>query len=138
MKKDFIEPGKKYGYLTVICDSESRKMPSGRMERMIKCECECGKVLNIFLCNLKRRPKISCGCHKENIGANFFKHGLCTHSIYTRWWGVIGRCNNKNHPAYKDYGGRGITICKEWEDDFMNFYNWSINNGYQEDLELDR
>lgn len=48
------------------------------------------------------------------------------------------RCYNKDNPDYKDYGGRGITICDEWLNDFMAFYYWSINNGYKDNLTIDR
>ena len=48
------------------------------------------------------------------------------------------RCYNKNNARYHRYGGRGITICEEWKDDFSAFYEWSINNGYSEDLTIDR
>jgi len=47
------------------------------------------------------------------------------------------RCNNPNHPKYAIYGGRGISICDEWND-FHNFYNFAITNGYASDLEIDR
>ena len=48
------------------------------------------------------------------------------------------RCNNPNEPRYSDYGGRGITVCQEWLDDFMNFYNWAMENGYSDELSIDR
>ena len=48
------------------------------------------------------------------------------------------RCYYQNHPSYKNYGGRGITVCQEWLDDFMNFYNWSMANGYSDELTIDR
>ena len=48
------------------------------------------------------------------------------------------RCNSKANKNYDKYGGRGITICQEWLNDFMNFYSWSINNGYEETLTIDR
>lgn len=57
--------------------------------------------------------------------------------IYRIWKGMRARCNNKNVKQYKDYGGRGISICKEW-DDFQNFYDWSIENGYLDKLTIDR
>ena len=44
----------------------------------------------------------------------------------------------KNHPRYKDYGKRGIIMCDEWLNDFMTFYNWSMENGYKENLTIDR
>jgi len=48
-----------------------------------------------------------------------------------------GRCKNKNNNKAKDYSGRGITICDEWEN-FENFYKWAIANGYRENLTIDR
>lgn len=49
------------------------------------------------------------------------------------------RCSDiKDEHHYKHYFGRGITVCDEWKNDFMNFYNWSMKNGYSDDLELDR
>lgn len=48
------------------------------------------------------------------------------------------RCYRKNCIAYKNYGARGITICEEWKSNFDNFYNWAINNGYSENLSIDR
>jgi hypothetical protein len=48
------------------------------------------------------------------------------------------RCSNSNHPDYKDYGGRGITVCNEWRDSFETFYEWATTHGYSEDLSIDR
>ena len=48
------------------------------------------------------------------------------------------RCFNKNSDDYKNYGGRGITVCKEWTDSFETFYEWAISNGYSKELTIDR
>ena len=48
------------------------------------------------------------------------------------------RCYNKNNKDYGRYGGRGIVMCDEWKNDFMSFYSWAINNGYRDDLTIDR
>ena len=48
------------------------------------------------------------------------------------------RCYNENGERYKDYGGRGIRVCQEWLDGFINFYNWAMANGYRDNLTLDR
>ena len=48
------------------------------------------------------------------------------------------RCNNQNCERYEDYGGRGIQVCDEWKDDFKSFYDWAMNNGYEEHLTIDR
>lgn len=65
-------------------------------------------------------------------------HGLCNSKIYRRWIAMRARCNNPNHSEYFRYGGRGIKVCKEWEESFMSFYEWATNNGYEEGLTIDR
>lgn len=65
-------------------------------------------------------------------------HGLSGTRIFKIYKAMKNRCLNKKAPQYKDYGGRGISICDEWLDDFESFYNWSTNNGYAESLTIDR
>lgn len=48
------------------------------------------------------------------------------------------RCYSKRNPSYKRYGKRGITICREWKEDFLNFQKWALDNGYQNNLTIDR
>lgn len=48
------------------------------------------------------------------------------------------RCSNPNEKVYSNYGGRGISVCDEWRKDFVSFYNWAMQNGYEENLEIDR
>lgn len=57
---------------------------------------------------------------------------------YKRWKAMKCRCYNPNHTFYKNYGGRGITICDEWKNDFMCFYEWASQSGYKKGLTLDR
>ena len=66
------------------------------------------------------------------------KKRFIDYPLYWRLTRIKSRCYNKNNPRYKDYGGRGITICDEWLNDFMNFYNWAMTNGYKENLTIDR
>lgn len=66
------------------------------------------------------------------------KHGLSKTRLYGIYNNMKQRCYNPNNPSYIYYGGKGITICREWLDDFENFYNWSMANGYEEDLTIDR
>ncbi len=63
--------------------------------------------------------------------------GLCRSSLYTVWNLMKQRCINPKHKSYKDYGGRGITYCKEW-DTFPPFKEWAFKNGYSKGLTLDR
>ena len=58
--------------------------------------------------------------------------------LYQTWWNMKTRCYNKKHGNYKNYGVRGITICDEWKNSFDNFSNWAMNNGYRENLTIDR
>lgn len=65
-------------------------------------------------------------------------HGLRYTRLYNIWSNMKSRCNNPKHTYYKNYGGRGITICQEWQNDFQSFYNWAMANGYREKLTIDR
>lgn len=66
------------------------------------------------------------------------KHGLSDNKLYGVWNSMKYRCYNKNAHNYCNYGGRGIKICKQWIDNFLNFYEWAISNGYKEGLTIDR
>ena len=58
--------------------------------------------------------------------------------IYNTWAQMKARCYNPKHKAYKHYGGRGITACKEWIESFEAFYEWAISNSYASNLTIDR
>jgi len=65
-------------------------------------------------------------------------HNLTHHPLYSVWRGMKQRCYNRNVPSYKDYGGRGIEICKEWQESAESFITWALLNGWQDGLWLDR
>lgn len=65
------------------------------------------------------------------------KHGMSHTRIYKIWTGMRQRCFSPQHKDYPDYGGRGITICDEWSD-FKTFYEWATDNGYSDELSIDR
>ena len=65
-------------------------------------------------------------------------HGLSKTRLYTIWHSMKCRCHYPATNQYKNYGGRGIKICDEWEKGFLPFYNWAMSNGYKDDLTLDR
>lgn len=69
----------------------------------------------------------------------FNRHDLTSYGrLYSIWINIKGRCNNKNNAGYYRYGKRGISICEEWNKSFINFAIWSIFNGYEDDLSIDR
>lgn len=67
-----------------------------------------------------------------------YKHGLTGHPIFTTWLGMRQRCNDPNHVRYAKYGGIGIKLCKEWDEDVKVFYDWCIENGWTDELTIDR
>lgn len=66
------------------------------------------------------------------------RHGMCDHPLNIMWCGMKERCNNPNADNYKWYGGAGIKICPEWNNDFLAFYNWAVSNGWSNGLSIDR
>lgn len=121
--------GQKFGRLTVI---EFHEIDKGENALWL-CKCDCGNEIVVRGCNLKNGNTKSCGCyHSENMKKLFTKHGLCHHRLYAVWASMKERCYNQNFSQFKDYGGRGITVCDEWKDDFKAFYDWAMENGYDE------
>ena len=103
------------------------------------CKCECGNEKEVLSCHLKSGAIQSCGCFgKERRRESITKHNLRYTRLYNTWLNMKNRCYNKKNTAYKNYGGRDIKICKEWLNEFMSFYNWSMSNGYNENLTIDR
>lgn len=125
--------GQKYGRLTVI-----RKADSGR-ERYV-CQCDCGNTIILVPSRIKKRK--SCGCYeKENlriISKSALTHGKTNTRLYGIWCKMKDRCYNPNIEHYDCYGGRGITICDEWSNSFEVFYEWAMQNGYADNLSIDR
>ena len=65
-------------------------------------------------------------------------HGLSKHPLYKIYHGIIKRCYNSKCKAYIRYGGVGIKMCDEWKNDFVNFYDWAIKNGWKKGMEIDK
>lgn len=130
-----INAGDKFGRLTIIEQTPQRK------QRCIiyKCRCDCGNIVFVKGTNLKKGYTKSCGCLQKEMSTEANKtHGQSKTKLYYVWQRMKQRCNNKSNRAYKYYGGRGIYVCKEWNDDYISFYEWSVNNGYKEGLTIDR
>ena len=69
---------------------------------------------------------------------SYHHHGMTHSRLYECWRDMKSRCNNPKNKRYYDYGGRGITVCKEWEESFIPFWQWALENGYSDDLTIDR
>lgn len=103
-----------------------------RLKALVECV-YCGKIKIIHASILSSAKFTSCRC--QNI-----KHGMSDSLIYGVYHNMKDRCLNPKCELYDRYGGRGISICDEWqvEDGFIAFYDWAINNGYKKGLSLDR
>lgn len=67
-----------------------------------------------------------------------YKDGRTNTRLYRIYNNMKNRCYNERSNSYKNYGGRGITVCDEWKNDFKAFYDWAITHGYRDDLSIDR
>ena len=127
--------GKRFGRYTVIRFVGNDKHGCALWE----CKCDCGTVKNVLGISLRKGDIVSCGCyHKEEVAKRKTTHGLSKARIRNIWNHIKQRCTNPHDTAFKYYGGKGITICDEWLNDFMSFYEWSMANGYTDELTIDR
>ena len=129
--------GQRFGRLTVICRADNYIKPNGHKESEWLCKCECGKKSVITRTNLKRAR--SCGCSQgKYIYSSKVTHGQSDSRLYRIWQNMKNRCYNHNVDRYDRYGGRGITVCDEWRNNFQAFYDWAMINGYSDSLSIDR
>lgn len=126
--------GRRFGRLMVIGRADDTAGHTAWM-----CRCDCGAVKTVLACNLKSGASKSCGCYRnKKTGDQFRKHGMRNTRLYQTWCGMRRRSFDKNDKSYPDYGGRGIVICDEWDGNFKAFYDWSMENGYADELTIDR
>lgn len=122
--------GIRFGRLTVISRAENDK--NGKP--MWNCVCDCGTEKVLSTSSLQTGTK-SCGCYRREWASTIkVKHGGCRRGkrdrLYSVWNMIKQRCLDPNCKSYKNYGGRGITICDEWSNDYETFRTWSLQNGY--------
>lgn len=117
--------GERFGKLTVLRRTDERNS-EGRV--LWECRCDCGNIVLKNSHDLRKGHLKSCGCftgkfHATHDGSNSRLYGVCGD--------MKSRCLNNSFDAYKNYGGRGVSICNEWMD-FANFRKWAMENGYDE------
>lgn len=127
---------KRFGKLTVV-RFLGKKEIKNKSRYFYECKCDCGNIVIRERTNLNSNRMCSCGCYRKIQNK---KHGLWSYDnkLYAVWQTMKARCLRKTNEKYKDYGGRGITICDEWKNDFVAFNNWALANGYKEGLSIDR
>lgn len=116
-----ISPGEVYGRLTVIREV-SPKASGKTLQRCVECECECGEVGVYRLYTLRNGNTRSCGClSAETRHTSSVTHGGSDTPEYHVWSGLRGRCTNPKDAAWRNYGGRGISVCDRWLESFPSF-----------------
>lgn len=144
--------GKKFGRLLVLERAENDKYGNAFWD----CKCECGNVVRVKGQSLRRGHTRSCGClQREAASMSGIKnHHLLTaltpwnkgirikrpqyyKQLKTMYSAMKQRCYNSHNAEFEHYGGRGITICNEWQK-FDEFYKWAIENNYKENLTIER
>ena len=136
MSKKFNDlTNKKFGRLTAINNVYSK---NGNMQWL--CKCDCGNIIIVDNQSLKRGITKSCGCLAKEIATiTHTKHNMSKTRLNSVWDSMKQRCNNPNNSQYRNYGARGIKVCEKWNDKqngFINFYNWAMANGYDENAKF--
>lgn len=141
-------PGFKIGRLTIIGRVEDHISISGKHTPQYLCKCNCGNTIIVPRYNIQNGHAQSCGCIKKEADIKRIEdarilHGFSKTRIYSEYMTMINRCNTDyNSPIDLD----SIMVCKEWYDPnsstnldgFREFHNWSIMNGYRDNLTIDR
>lgn len=128
--------GQRFGRLTVI---EKAPAKQGCTNAVWLCRCDCGNEVAVLGTVLRRGESQSCGCFRsEYFRDKMTKHGKSNTRLAHIWYEMKSRCFCPTQPAFENYGGRGITVCDEWVNSFESFYEWATQNGYREDLTIDR
>ena len=127
--------GQKFGRLIVL----ERAIKKGKNAYWL-CECNCPEHTKVIVSSshLTKEHTRSCGCLKKEIVKIASRtHGMSHTRLNRIWRGMRKRCYNSKNKQYKNYGGRGITVCEEWQE-FQPFYDWAMANGYKDDLTIER
>lgn len=119
--------GKRFGRLVVL-------EYKGNLKWL--CKCDCGNEKVVTGQSLRRGTTLSCGCYCKDRHPK--KHGNSKEKLYRRWKSIRSRCNDPKNISWKNYGGRGIKVCDEWNKDYTAFKDWAILHGYRQDLTIDR
>ena len=135
-----LKEGMKFGKLTV----RELVVNGNTNQRKYLCDCECGGTKITSEDNLRRGHCRSCGCLYKGHGGSKKKNIFMgsDSKLYRTWSGIKSRCFDQNSNNYHNYGGRGITMCDEWKNDYNTFKKWALHNGYDEsggrDCSIDR
>ena len=132
--------GQRVGRLTVL-DRDCLGMRGGHARWI--CRCDCGNMVSVLGESLRIGETKSCGCFKKEVTStrsrvDNAKHRETGTRMHKIWVAMKQRCYNEKDIHYNDYGKRGISVCEEWLDNYEAFRDWSLKNGYDSKLSIDR
>lgn len=117
---------RRFGSLVAIKRVGSNKLGHSMWE----CLCDCGNTIINLSNRLLTGNSSTCGCRNG--------HGMRYTRLYRTWINMKVRCSDPKSDSYRYYGGKGIKVCDEWVNSFQNFMDWAMNNGYSDNLTIDR
>lgn len=123
--------GQIFGPLRVLYKTDKK----GRLSTYYMCQCKCGNVHEQAHRNIKKQRKHGCKKCRKGIALS---HGESNTNLYARWLLIKRRCSDQKFINFHDYGKRGITVCDEWNNDFLVFKKWAEEAGFAENLTIDR
>lgn len=125
--------GRKYNRLTVV-----ENLPCEKGKALCRFKCECGNYIVARVANVVNGRTKSCGCAAlEHAHDMNFRHGRSKERLYYVWAMMRRRCNSPENPAFKNYGARGISVCRAWGN-YVVFRRWAYAHGYKCGLTIDR
>ena len=132
--------GQRFGRLLVL----EEDMTNNKKKAKWICKCDCGNITSVYGYNLKNGNTKSCGCQyadrKGKKNPAYKQNAISRHMLSATWYNMNQRCFNPNATEYSSYGGRGITVCEEWKNDFWKFVDYAtkLENYGEEGRTLDR
>lgn len=133
--------GERFGRLVVIDRAADHFTKSGNRIMMWNCCCDCGAQTTVAGLSLRKGVTKSCGCYSTDVKRERFvarNRGIATMNgrskerLYAIWRAMKRRCYSKADDFFEIYGGRGIVVCDEWQNDYEAFRKWAYENGYDE------
>lgn len=138
MSKFIDLTGQRFGHLAVIELADDSLKNSKNRSKLWLCKCECGKTTYAYANNLNAGRVHSCGCLQIESTRARATHNSSETPLYKCWVHMKQRCLNQRCESFPDYGGRGITVCEDWKENFCSFQKWAVENGYHKDLTIER
>ena len=122
--------GQKFNMVTAIryVGNDKQNCP------LYECVCDCGRLFITRRSSLVNGHTKSCGYHRAKTATSEERK----ERLFIIWRNMINRCYKTQDPAYAHYGGRGISVCAPWKNNYHEFKNWALNNGYSDSLTIDR